>query len=61
MCDEKCCLSEAGVEAGVVKDFQQGTKRDKINFRDSCLTMLLKDSFGGNCKTTMLAMLSPSF
>ena len=32
-----------------------------INYRDSKLTMLLKDSIGGNCKTTLIGCVSPSF
>ncbi|TPX36335.1 hypothetical protein SmJEL517_g01516 [Synchytrium microbalum] len=32
-----------------------------INFRDSKLTRLLKDSLGGNCRTAMIANVSPSF
>ena len=35
-------------------------KASELNYRDSKLTLLLKDSIGGNCKTTMLACLSPS-
>lgn len=31
-----------------------------IFFRDSKLTRLLKDSLGGNCKTVMIANVSPS-
>ncbi len=31
-----------------------------IPYRDSKLTRLLEDSVGGNCKTTMLAMVSPA-
>ena len=29
-------------------------------YRDSKLTRILEDSLGGNCKTTMMAMISPS-
>ncbi len=28
--------------------------------RDSKLTRILEDSIGGNCKTTMMAMISPA-
>ena len=37
-----------------------GKDSKNLNYRDSKLTLLLKDSIGGNCKTTMLACLSPS-
>ena len=47
--------------AGVVDALQKGKAfKGQINFRDSKLTLLLKDSLGGNCKTTLLAMCSPS-
>ncbi|KAJ3042484.1 Kinesin-like protein kif19 [Rhizophlyctis rosea] len=37
------------------------SKRGKyVNYRDSKLTRLLKDSLGGNCRTVMIANISPS-
>jgi kinesin family protein 18/19 len=35
-------------------------KQPYVPFRDSKLTRLLKDSLGGNCRTVMVANLSPS-
>ena len=35
-------------------------KRSHVPYRDSKLTRLLEDSLGGNCKTTMMVMVSPS-
>lgn len=34
--------------------------RTHIPYRDSKLTRILEDSLGGNCRTTMMAMISPA-
>lgn len=34
--------------------------REHVPYRDSKLTRILEDSIGGNCKTTMMAMISPT-
>jgi hypothetical protein len=34
--------------------------KSHIPYRDSKITRLLEDSLGGNCKTTFMAMISPS-
>ena len=44
----------------VIKALTEKTNRVHIPFRDSKLTRLLEDSLGGNCKTTMIAMVSPA-
>lgn len=36
------------------------SKKTHIPYRDSKLTRLLKDSLGGNCRTVMIANVSPS-
>jgi kinesin family protein 18/19 len=43
--------------------FEANDKNSKchIPYRDSKLTRLLKDSLGGNCRTTMIACVSPFF
>ena len=35
--------------------------RTHMPYRDSKLTRILEDSLGGNCKTTMMAMISPNY
>ena len=35
-------------------------RNNHIPYRDSKLTRLLEDSLGGNCKTTMMVMVSPA-
>jgi len=34
--------------------------RAHVPYRDSKLTRILEDSLGGNCKTTMMCMISPA-
>lgn len=36
------------------------SKKAHIPYRDSKLTRILKDSLGGNCRTVMIANVSPS-
>ena len=35
-------------------------RKSHVPYRDSKLTRLLKDSIGGNCRTVMIAAISPS-
>jgi hypothetical protein len=44
----------------VIAALTDAKSRTHIPYRDSKLTRLLEDSLGGNCKTTMMAMISPS-
>jgi kinesin family protein 18/19 len=37
-----------------------GKREGYVNYRDSKLTRLLKDSLGGNCRTVMIANISPA-
>jgi hypothetical protein len=51
-------LSALGNVIAALTDFKP---RTHIPYRDSKLTRLLEDSLGGNCKTTMMAMISPAY
>lgn len=52
-------LSALGNVIAALTDPKQ--TRNHIPYRDSKLTRLLEDSLGGNCKTTMMAMISPAY
>lgn len=44
----------------VISALTVAKERQHIPYRDSKLTRILEDSLGGNCKTTMMAMISPA-
>jgi len=44
----------------VISALTDAKQRTHIPYRDSKLTRMLEDSLGGNCKTTMMAMISPA-
>ena len=44
----------------VISALTDSKGRSHIPYRDSKLTRMLEDSLGGNCKTTMIAMVSPA-
>jgi len=50
-------LSALGNVIGALTETKQ---RQHIPYRDSKLTRILEDSLGGNCKTTMMCMISPA-
>lgn len=44
----------------VISALSSRQQRSHVPYRNSKLTRLLEDSLGGNCKTTMIAMISPA-
>ena len=44
----------------VISALTDAKARPHIPYRNSKVTRILEDSLGGNCKTTMMAMISPS-
>jgi len=44
----------------VISALTDSHSRHHVPYRDSKLTRILEDSLGGNCKTTMIAMISPA-
>lgn len=53
-------LSALGNVIAALVECQGGSTRKHVPYRDSKLTRLLEDSLGGNCRTTMLATISPA-
>lgn len=49
-----------GFRAEQILDLLVQSKKTHVPYRDSKLTRLLKDSIGGNCRTVMVAAVSPS-
>ena len=52
-------LSALGIVINSLVDISEGKTRH-VHYRDSKLTFLLRDSFGGNSKTLMIANITPS-
>lgn len=42
-----------------LQERSQGTARSHIPYRNSMMTSVLRDSLGGNCKTSMIATMNP--
>jgi len=58
-----CINALASESEAVARAGRNGKRRVRANFvpyRDSKLTRLLKDSFGGNCRTVMITNVSPA-
>ena len=59
-CSINSSLSTLSLVISRLKDSARSGKRAVIPYRDSALTYLLQDSFGGNCLTCLIACISPS-
>ena len=57
----KSLLSLGNCINALCEQAKSGSKSIHIPYRDSKLTRLLKDSLGGNCRTVMIANISPAF
>ena len=53
-------LSALGNVISALTDTRARGARAHVPYRDSKLTRILEDSLGGNCKTTMMCMISPA-
>jgi len=58
--ESKSINSSLSALGNVITALTAPKNRTHIPYRDSKLTRILEDSLGGNCKTTMMAMISPS-
>ena len=64
--DEKLAAEGITINLGlhflsrVIISLGNKTNNDYIPYRDSLLTMALKSSLGGNCKTRMIATINPN-
>ncbi len=57
---EGCKINQSLTALGrVITALGKGQNREHVPYRDSTLTMILKESLGGNSKTAMLACISP--
>jgi hypothetical protein len=45
----------------VINNLSENPKRKHVSYRDSKLTRILKESLGGNSKTSLIACISPSY
>lgn len=52
-------LALGNVINALCEQVEKGVKQTHIPYRDSKLTRLLKDSLDGNCRTVMIANISP--
>ena len=53
-------LSHLGNVIAALTTAKDSASRQHVPYRDSKLTRILEDSLGGNCKTTMIATISPA-
>ena len=59
--EESCQINKSLSSLGnVIAALTDKKKNKHIPYRNSKLTKILQDSLGGNCKTTMMAMISPA-
>eukprot|EP00232_Nephroselmis_pyriformis_P027156 CAMPEP_0182869090 /NCGR_PEP_ID=MMETSP0034_2-20130328/9713_1 /TAXON_ID=156128 /ORGANISM="Nephroselmis pyriformis, Strain CCMP717" /LENGTH=382 /DNA_ID=CAMNT_0025001529 /DNA_START=206 /DNA_END=1351 /DNA_ORIENTATION=- len=54
------CIKALAELSGDKKRADRGNKAPHVPYRDSVLTLLLKESLGGNSKTIMIAAISPA-